>query len=182
MKRVIAGTAAVAVLAVGAGFAGSAIGQGTGGTVGAGAQGTLSVSFKFTKSKYAGGINPAVPRNKTRPVPADAQAGYADMLDASGKSIGRNHYYDFVTYPGPNPTKKYKGGAELIDTNMLDFGDDNLLFMTCRASEDNRNNPCAITGGIGRYAGARGTALIDSTNAVETKTTVTLKVNIAFIP
>ena len=46
------------------------------------------------------------------------------------------------------------------------------------------NNNCAVVGGTGRYAGARGTAVEDFVNVVEDKKekTFTLPVNVTFVP
>ncbi len=181
MKRILAVTAAVAAVG-GAGLAGSAIGQGTGGTLGEGAVGQLTVKLRIDGAKQKRGINPAKGNAKTkRPKVADLLGGNGDVLDTANKRIGRVHGVDVVTFQG---AKKYKGGAESIGMKILDFGEDNLLFYTCRTSDDERNNPCALSGGTGRFAGARGVVLEDfkAGQAESSKRVLIVPATITFIP
>jgi len=182
MKRVLAVTAVVVVAVGGAAVAGSAIGQGTGGTLGEGAVGQLTVKLRFDGAKQKGGINPAKGNAKAkRPKVTDIHGGNGDVLDTSGKRIGRIHGVDVVTFQG---AKRYKGGAESIGMTMLDLGEDNLLFWTCRTSDDERSNPCALSGGTGRYAGARGFVLEDfkAGQAESSKRFQIIPTTITFIP
>ena len=177
MRRIM--VVAVAAVAVGgAAIATSAIGQGSGGTVGPRATGTLEVQFRFTPAKRTGGINPAVPRNKRRPKVADIFAGNGTVR-INGERVGRVHAFDVVTFEG---ARRYRGGAELIQPHMLDFGSNNLLLMTCRASDDRRSNPCGVTGGTGDFAGARGTAVVHFPSVVENRREQIIRVTFTFIP
>jgi hypothetical protein len=175
--RVLVATVAAAAIGGGA-IAASAIGQGTGGTVGNRATGNLSVQFQLSNSRNASGINPAVPRDKTRPKIMDIMGGHGSLL-VDGKRVGRVQGYDVTTYGGP-PAKRYRGRAEFVQHHMLDFGNDNLLFAICRASDDPRNNPCGIISGTGDFAGARGTAIaaLDEVNRQDRL----VNFNITFIP
>ncbi len=174
MKRLLLAAALVAAGCIGAA---SAIGQDTGGSVGPQATGTLSFEVVFTPAKRRGGINPAVPRDKKRPKVMDMLGGNVDIL-VNGKKVGRAHGFEVLTFEG---AKKYKGGAEGVSTTMLDFGSDNLIFMTCRFSDDERSNPCAITGGTGVYAGARGTGVEGYTEGREQGKKFFLPVRLTFI-
>ena len=174
MKRLLL-MAALAAVCIGAA---SAIGQGTGGSVGPQATGTLSFELRFTPAKRRSGINPAVPRDKKRPKVMDMTGGNVDIL-VNGQKMGLAHGAEVLTFEG---AKKYKGGAEGLSTIMLDFGSDNLIFGACRFSDDERNNPCAITGGTGVYAGARGTAVQDYSQGREQGKTFFLPVRLTFIP
>jgi len=173
--------AAAAAAVGGATLAGSAIGLGTGGTVGPRATGTLEVQIRFTDNRRSQGINPAVPRNKKRPKVADLMAANADVLSTEGQKIGRAHGFDVTTFEG---AKKYKGKAIQITTDAIDLGAGNFLFAHCVGEDSPTNNNCAIVGGTGRFAGARGSAVEDFVHGVEDKKnkTFTLPVTVTFVP
>jgi hypothetical protein len=118
----------------------------------------------FAKSKSRSGINPAVPRDKKRPKVMDLQGGNGDVI-IDGRKAGRHHGFDVMTFEG---SRKHKGGAEAMSFSTVELGSDNMLFSVCRSSDDKRSNPCALMGGSGRFAGARGT--ITDTKLTETKT------------
>lgn len=122
----------------------------------------------------------AVPRNKKRPKVADLLAANADAL-IDGKVVGRAHHTEITTFEG---ARRYKGKSVAIWRDMLDLGSDDLIFNECKAEDSPSNNSCAITGGTGRFAGARGTAVFDFSKAVEDKKarTVTFTVRYTFIP
>jgi hypothetical protein len=170
--------AGTALLAIGAGAVGSTIagGQGAGPPTG-----TLSFKVQATSASNRGGINPAVPRDKKRPKVADLLAGNADLLTMDGKKVGKAHNFDVTTYEG---AKKYKGKAISMGNAVADFGSGNFLFAQCIREDSPSNNSCAIIGGTGIYAGARGTAVEDYTHAVEDKKnkTLTFTVNVTFVP
>jgi hypothetical protein len=176
MRRALVATT-VALAVAGAGVAGSAVGQDTAGTVGPAATGQLELTIQLKNSRSRGGFNPAKGNNAgKRPRVADMLAGNGDVL-IDGKKAGRVHGFDVATFQG---ARRYRGGAEFISNVMIDLGNNDLLFGICRASEDERPNPCAITGGTGKYAGARGTAV--ETFQPRTRTTQTINVVITFIP
>ena len=109
----------------------------------------------------------------------DILGGNGNLLDANGQKIGRVHGVEATTFEG---AKKYKGGAETLVTGMLDFGNDNLLFAHCRASDDPRSNPCAIVGGTGDFRGARGYGVEKFPALKEDSQSQIVEVDIEFIP
>jgi hypothetical protein len=170
---------AVAVAAAALGAAGATVAGGQGASP---PTGTLSFNavFKAGQSNREG-INPAVPRNKKRPKVADMTAGNVDIFSPEGQRIGRAHDFDITTFEG---ARKYKGGAVFVGNAVVDFGGGNLLFAQCLRVDAPSNNVCAIIGGTGRFAGARGTAVEDFQNAKEDKKakTFTLPVTVTFMP
>jgi hypothetical protein len=146
MFLVAAGAATVAVGVGGATIAGGQDGAGP-------PTGTMSFKVRMQDQRNLRGINPAVPRDRERPKVADLMAASATVLATEGQPIGRVHLVDVTTFEG---ARRYRGGAEALSISMIDLGNDDLLFAMCRASDDERSNPCALTGGTGRFAGARG--------------------------
>jgi hypothetical protein len=149
-------------LAVGAGAASIAGGQDSGGPP----TGTLSFKVRIAERPNLQGINPAVPRNKKRPKVADLAAANADVLSMAGQRIGRAHDFNVTTFEG---ARKYKGKAIAISNTVYDFGGGNFLFTQCVREDSATNNLCAVVGGTGRFAGARGSAVEDFTHGVEDK-------------
>jgi hypothetical protein len=164
-------------LAVGAGAASIAGGQGSGGPP----TGTLSFKVRITSQRTHHGVNPAVPRNKKRPKVADLMADNADILSMDGQKIGIGHDVGVTTFEG---AKKYKGKAITLGNTAIDFGGGNFLFMHCIREDSPTNNNCAVIGGTGRYGGARGTAVEDAVHGVEDKKhkTFTFPVTVTFLP
>jgi hypothetical protein len=182
VKRLLIG-ALVAVAAVAA-YAGSATGQGSGGTLGERAVGTFTF-FIQDREAAPHGINPGLPRNKKRPVLADVSTGRAALLDASGKRIGVGHSFDVTTHAGPR-SKKYRGGAVFVANQSADFGNGNILYFACVAEDSPTDNHCAVMGGTGSFAGARGSAVQDFQNVKETgkapNRTALIPMRVTFIP
>jgi hypothetical protein len=167
-------------LALGAGAGAAATiagGQGSAGPP----TGTLSFKVRIGPESNRQGINPAVPRDKKRPKVADLSAANADVLSMDGQTIGRAHDFDVTTFEG---AKKYKGKAISYGNSVIDFGGGNFLFAQCIREDSPTNNNCAVTGGTGRFAGARGSAVEDSLHAVEDKKnkTFTFTVTVTFVP
>jgi hypothetical protein len=173
MKRIF-----VAVALGAAVFAGSTL---AGGQSSGPPSGTLSFKVRFTAQRNHQGINPAVPRNKKRPKVADLMAGNETLRSPDGQRIGRSHSFAVTTFEG---ARQYRGRAIQIENVVMDFGAANFLFGQCIAEDSPTNNNCAIIGGTGRYAGARGSAVVDAANRVEDKKTktVTVPVTVTFIP
>jgi hypothetical protein len=169
--------AITAALGIGAGAATMAGGQSSAGPP----TGTLSFKVRIGPQANRQGINPAVPRDKKRPKVADLQAGNVDVLSMDGQKIGRAHNFDITTFEG---AKRYKGKAITIGNAVVDFGGGNFLFAQCLREDSPTNNSCAVIGGTGRYAGARGSAVEDSVHGVEDKKakTFTFTVNVTFVP
>jgi hypothetical protein len=179
ISRRAAIAAGTVLLAVGAGATAATI---AGGQSGAGPPtGTLSFKVRLNTSASRNGINPAVPRDKKRPKVADMTASNADLLSTDGRKIGVGHDFDVTTYEG---AKKYKGKALFYGNAVLDFGSGNFLFEQCVREDSPTNNSCAVIGGTGIYAGARGVAVEDANHGVEDKTnrTFTFTVNVTFVP
>jgi hypothetical protein len=165
-------------LALGAGAGAATI---AGGQSGAPPTGTLAFKVRIGPETNRQGINPAVPRDKKRPKVADLTAANADVLSMDGQKIGRAHDFDVTTFEG---AKKYKGKAISYGNSVIDFGGGNFLFAQCIREDSPTNNNCAVIGGTGRFAGARGSAVEDSLHGVEDKKnhTFTFTVNVTFTP
>jgi hypothetical protein len=164
-----------------------ALGAGAGAATIAGGQssagpptGTLSFKVRIGPQANRQGINPAVPRDKKRPKVADLQAGAADVLSMDGQRIGRAHNFDITTFEG---AKKYKGKSVTVGNAVVGLGGGNFLFAQCVREDSPTNNNCAVIGGTGRFAGARGTAVEDSLHGVENKKakTFTFPVTVTFV-
>jgi hypothetical protein len=175
-KRALVAAGALA-LALAAGATTVAGGQGGAGPP----TGTLAFKVQVNLRPNHQGINPAVPRNKRRPKVADLMAGNGDLLSTDGQKIGIGHDFGVTTFEG---AKKYKGKAIAIGTTAMDFGSGNFLFFHCIREDSPTNNSCAVVGGTGRYAGARGSAVEDTVHAVEDKKnkTLTFPVTVTFMP
>ncbi len=176
-RRMLVAAAIAAALGTGLGV-GAATGQGTGGTVGESATGQLALTLDFrVRSRTQSGINPAVPRDRKRPKVADLLAGNGAVL-IDGRRAGRHQGFDVTTFEG---ARRYRGGAEALGLSMVDLGNDDLLFTMCRSSDDERSNPCAVVGGTGRFAGARG-FLRDTGPPQRTKEGFRVNTVVTFIP
>jgi hypothetical protein len=112
----------------------------------------FQVQIRDVRSEF--GLNPALPRDKKRPKVADLFAQNGIVL-VNGQRTGRYLSFGVTAYEG---AKKYRGKAQEVSTSMVDLGD-GQLFAVCVAEDSPTPNPCAIVGGLGRYAGARGTAV-----------------------
>jgi hypothetical protein len=176
VKRALVAAGAV-TLAVGAGVTTIAGGQSSAGPP----TGTLSFKVRVGSQPSRQGINPSVPRDKKRPKVADLMAGTVDVLSLDGQRIGRAHNFDITTFEG---AKKYKGKAIAVGNSVIDFGAGNFLFAQCIREDSPTNNNCAVIGGTGRFSGARGSAVEDSTHGVEDKKnkTFTFTVTVTFLP
>ena len=167
-KRTIAVGAVCAALA----SAGTALSQGTAGPP----TGTLDVTVRISV-KSRPGINPGVPRDKTRPVVGDLITTRQALL-VEGKRAGFAHHVEMTTFVPRG--KKYRGGAQIINRTAYDFGGEDTLFTSCIAEDSPTPNRCVIMGGTGRYAGARGTATEGAPK--EGKRFVLVPVTFRFIP
>jgi hypothetical protein len=167
---VAAGTTA----AIAAG-AGTAIGQGSDGPP----TGTFSFDVAIAHAKSSSNLNPARGSKNQGPVIAEVAAANANLLIA-GKKVGRGYHAEVVTF---RPHKKrYRGGAVFTQTNAYDFGSGTVLFMSCLAREVPEPNLCAVVGGTGRYAGARGAAVEQFPPVKETKKVTVIRVKVTFTP
>lgn len=155
MRRVLAATAAVAALG-GATVAGSAIGQGTGGTVGPKAQGSTTLQARFTERSF--GVHCSNTNNfrrclrQSNPRIASLAAGNA-LVFQGDQRVGRAHFSNVVTQRGRRGT----GGELFVGTVVLTDGTLTLQGAS-QGGENAPSIPTSITGGTGAYAGARGYA------------------------
>lgn len=174
-KRALIAAGALA-LALAAGATTIAGGQGGAGPP----TGTLTFKVQVTMQPNRQGINPAVPRDKKRPKVADMMVDNADILSMDGHKIGIGHDFAVTTFEG---AKKYRGKAIGLGTTAVDFAAGNFLFMHCIREDSPTNNLCAVVGGTGRYAGARGSAVEDAVHGVEDKKkkTFTFPVTVTFV-
>jgi hypothetical protein len=170
--------AAVGAAAVALGVAGATVagGQGAGPPTG-----TLTFQVRFKDQRNLSGINPAVPRNKKRPKVADLIADNVELLSTAGQRMGKGHDFQVTTFEG---ARKYRGKAVTVGNAVADFGNGDLLFLQCLREDSPTNNNCAVSGGTGRYAGARGSAVEDTTHGVEDKKkrTFTFPITVTFVP
>jgi hypothetical protein len=169
--------AAVVTTAIAAGAAGAAVGQDTGGPP----TGSFTFELRMNAAEHRSGINPSAPRDRTRPKIADMLAGNADLL-TDGKVTGRSHHMEVTTFT-PR-TKRYRGRAVAHWFDMHDFRGGNMLFTECFAEDSPTDNPCVVTGGTGRYAGARGSAVVQFAKGRENRKeqTFTVPIEVTFVP
>jgi hypothetical protein len=177
---------AVVVCALGAGAIGAAVahGQGGGGTVGPAATGTLSFSVQAKLTDRFRGTNLADPRREsTRPRIGDSGARHFSIL-IDGRRVGQVDHSEVVTYGGPR-SREYRGGARFVFDEVYDFGSGNRIYSSC-VVEDAPDvvNRCAVRGGTGTLAGARGTLdqPVGAPAGDQKRKTVTFGVTITFIP
>jgi len=153
LKRLLAG-AAVLAAAGGAGVAGSAIGQGTGGTLGAKAVGKQTVEVRIKESSANFGANCPDPKKSVRECERDESPRIASVAGGNGaiyvddRKVGTAYFSNVVA-------KRGKSGADLFNATLV-FSDGTITLQgsSLYAQEDNQTN--SITGGTGAYAGARG--------------------------
>jgi hypothetical protein len=163
--------AALATTAVVAAGAGTALGQGDGGPP----SGSLNFSVRLHFARQ--GFNPAVPGSKTRPKVADLVAFNADIL-VDGKKVGRSETFHVTTFEGG---KKYRGFQLLSGLDVYDFGHGDVLWLSCLREDSPADNPCAVIGGTGRFAGARGSAVEPKKGTTQTRRAVTFPVRVTFV-
>jgi hypothetical protein len=168
----VAAVAAAAVLVPATVVTATALSQGEGPPTG-----TLVVKVKLSDVPSSHGLNAATPRNKKRPVVADMVAGTATLV---GGHRGRGYDFQVVSYPGPKPRKRYKGGSATLGLTMYDFTGGDRLWLSCLRPDAPVDNPCAILGGTGRYAGARGTAV--EGNFKDARHSQTFTTTFTFVP
>ena len=144
--RHIAALGTAAALAVGA--ATVAVGQGTGGTLGQGAQGTKTFQVRIKEKDV--GFNCG--RQKLRqcgrnPRLASMAAGYGTVYQGTQR-VGTAHFSNVITKRGRN-------GGELFFGSLL-LNDGSITAQGAQAGGGSATLPNSITGGTGAYAGARG--------------------------
>lgn len=177
MKRFLAGALAATCVGAGAFVAGSAIGQGTGGTLGSGAVGAKTLEVRIQEKDF--GVNCGlVNANKCfrrGPRPANVLAGSGAVYDGSTK-VGTAVFFDVV-------------GKKLQKQNTLDVFSATITFANRQDSlsvlgpstDQGSTLPYSIVGGTGIYAGARGTVSEGKeTNPVKGEFRIPL--NFTFIP
>jgi hypothetical protein len=180
MRRKLLVAAVVAVVSVSA-----AIGVAGGQAPGSSATGQLTFLVRASDRPSHNGVNPAVPRDKSRPKIADMLASNEELLDPATRNVvGGAGDFDVVLANGP-AAKRYRGGAIVVENVMAylgHFSDQNYLFLQCAEKDGASNESCGISSGTGRFAGARGSAFVDFKRGTEDRRnhTFTFKVTITF--
>jgi len=142
--------------AVAIGGATVAVGQGTGGTLGERAQGSLTLQVRIAQDGF--GVHCANTNDRRRcerdenPRLAGVAAGSGRVYEGD-RRVGRAHFANIVTQRGRRGT----GGDLFLATVVLRDGTLTLQGAS-QGGEDRPSIPSAITGGTGAFAGARGYA------------------------
>ena len=177
MKRLFAGAAAVVCAGAGMFVVGSATGQGTGGTLGAGAVGSKTFEVRIKPSQF--GVNcgrPATPAQCFRRGPrisnilagngrvfdGGSQVGTALFASIVGRRVGRSNNQDVFL-------------ATITFNNRADS-----LSVLGPGASNGPALPYAIVGGTGIYAGARGS--VSEGRSVDTRSESRIPLNFTFIP
>ena len=151
-RRHIAALGMTAAVAVGGTTV--AVGQGTGGTLGAKSQGSTTIQVRITERRF--GAHCANTNNARRclrddnPRLAGIGAGSGTVFE-DGQRVGRAHFANIVTQRG----RRHTGGELFLATVVLRDGTITLQGAS-QGGENAPSIPSAITGGTGVYAGARG--------------------------
>lgn len=165
MKRLLVGIVVLALLAIGVT---TAIGQGTGGTVGAAATGVKTFDIKF--NNFGANCGRVVLRKCFKKPPiGSVLAGNATLMEG-GKKAGTVVFHDVVA----KPIKR--GSIDTFTATIVWNNGVDTLTVAGASRDPGKALPYAIVGGTGVYAGARGTAhdMAESDSG--------LKVEATFIP
>ena len=133
------------------------------------APGSLTVQFRHTEAKVSlVDIGPKMTRRRPSESPGDLAVGSARLRDAAGAIVGRMHQSFMVTGGRGEATTEQVNATFVLRDGQI----------TLQGVVDN-NKPdaplvVAITGGTGRYDGARGSAHIR-----ESRSAVTLELRFA---
>lgn len=175
MKRLLAG-GAVALVAI-AVAVGTAIGQGTGGTLGAGAVGSKTFEVRIKSNQF--GINCGNYTQREcfrRPRLASVGAGNGTIYVA-GKKVGTAIF--------GNITGKRLGKEDSLDlffaTGVFDDGSTLSFQGADSEAKQFESLPYSLTGGTGTYAGARGT-VVDSEAPGGSNSEFRVNLSVTFIP
>lgn len=176
MKRLLAGVLATATIGAGAFAVGSATGQGTGGTLGAGAVGTKAFEVRIKENQFGANCG-NLPQRRCFAVPprlASIGAGNGQVFDG-GNRAGTALFANITARRVSRRESDDLFMATVVFNNRVDT----ISFFGATGSEESVI-PYAIIGGTGIYAGARGTVTEGKT--VEGRGTFTIPINLTFIP
>ena len=175
MKRLLAGVLATATIGAGAFAVGSATGQGTGGTLGAGAVGTKSFEVRIKENQFGANCGNLSQRRCFDSVRlASIGAGNGQVFDGSNRA-GTALFANITARKVSRRESDDLFMATVVFNNRVDT----ISFFGATGSEESVI-PYAIIGGTGIYAGARGTVTEGKT--VEGRGTFTIPINLTFIP
>lgn len=171
--RHIAALGTAAALAVGG--ATVAVGQGTGGTLGAKAQGSTTFQVRFAERGV--GFHCADTNNQRR-CQRQRNPRFGSLFSGSGAiyqgetRVGTAHFTNVVTQRGRNADNLFLASARLADGTISLQG---LSPASGTASS-------AITGGTGAYAGARGYSTEEEVPPSGNQREFRVNVTLTFIP
>ena len=176
MRRLLVGAFAVSLVGAGV-VVGVATGQGTGGTVGAGAVGTKAFEVRVKQNQISVNCGrPAPPQCFRRgPRLANVIAGNGAIYDGTSR-VGTALFANIVGRKvGRNGTQEV-----FLATITFDNRTDSISVLGPSTSQGNTALPYAIVGGTGIYAGARGT--VSEGRPTDTRTETRIPLNFTFIP
>ena len=172
MTRFLVVAAVVVLAGVGATMA---VGQGTGGTVGAGASGTKT--FEVRVKENAVGLNCVANKPakcfRLKPRIANLFAGNGRVYDGATR-VGTAGFSSIATKVGKNPLDVFM--ATISFNNKVDS-----ITVMGPSHEEGTPLPYSIVGGTGAYAGARGTITEKELDS-PVKNEFRVQLNMVFIP
>ncbi len=176
MRRLLAGALAVSLVGVGAAV-GVATGQGTGGTVGAGAVGTKAFEVRVKQDQV--NVNCGnLPQNRCfrrGPRLGNVIAGNGAIFDGTTR-VGTALFANIASrVRGRNNVQEVFLATINFNNNV-----DSLSVLGPSISQGDTALPYAIVGGTGIYAGARGT--VSEGRSTDTRTETRIPLNFTFIP
>ena len=175
MKRLLAGVLAAATIGAGAFAVGSATGQGTGGTLGAGAVGTKSFEVRIRENQFGANCGNLPQRRCFDSVRlASVGAGNGQVFDGASR-VGTAVFANITA----RKINRRESHDLFMATITFNNKGDSLSFFGATEAEGS-TIPYAIIGGTGIYAGARGYVNEGRTN--EGRGTFTIPINLTFIP
>jgi hypothetical protein len=180
MKRLVASALAAATIGAGAFAVGSATGQGTGGTLGAGAVGTKTFEVRIKESQF--GVNCGnLPQSRcfrVAPRLATVGAGNGQIFDGSNR-VGTALFANITA----RKVSRQSTQDIFMATITFDNKVDSLSVLGPSAESENNSDgalPYAIIGGTGIYAGARG--VVTESNETEGRGEFRITLTFTFIP
>lgn len=176
MKRFLAGALAAALVGGGAFVAGSAIGQGAGGTLGTGAVGAKTFEVRVKNSQIGFNCGNLSQRRcfKRGPHPANVLGGSGAIFDG-GTQVGTALFADITGRRLDSKNGQDVFMATITFNNRVDS-----ISVLGPSSDQGATLPYAIIGGTGIYAGARG--VVNEGKSVDSKTESRIPLNFTFIP
>ena len=175
MNRLLVGALVLVLAGVGVG---SAIGQGTGGTLGPAAQGTKTFEVRIKERNL--NVNCGIPTSnnpakcfRKRPRIANIFAGYGQVYDGSTR-VGTAGFSNIAAKVNKPQLDVFM--ATISFTNRADS-----ISVMGPSSDTGKTLPYSIVGGTGAYAGARGT-VTEGKETSPVKGEFRIPLNLTFIP